>query len=200
MTKYLPYGECKWLQDKDIRNIDWLSIPENNEIGFILEVDLEYPETLHDLHSEFPLAPVKRKIEFQELSPYQKDLVENLELNGIRRVPSKKLILDLNNKYNYVLHFNNLKLYLELGLKLKKIHKVLSFKQKPWLKPYIMFNTRLRERAKDKFEQDLIKLFNNSIYGKCCENIRQHLDVKLVLNERQAKLYLKRPLFEESIL
>jgi hypothetical protein len=197
MTKYLPISDFNWLKNEEIEKIDWSTLSDKNDRGFILEVDLEYPVYLHDYHSDYPLAPIKRKIDTTELSPYQKKLVADLESNGIKRVATEKLILDLNNKYNYVLHSSNLKLYLELGLKLMKIHKVLSFKQSQWLKPYIIFNTKLRENAKDRFEQDLIKLFNNSIYGKCCENIRQHVDIKLVMNEKQAKTYLKRPLFEE---
>jgi hypothetical protein len=105
--------------------------------------------------------------------------------------------LTLYDKKNYTLHYRNLKLYLELGMELKKIHKVLSFNQSAWIKPYIFLNTNLREKAKDKFEMDLIKLMNNAIYGKCCENVRSHLDVKLVMNELQTRRYLKRPLFEE---
>ena len=124
-------------------------------------------------------------------------MIDHLNSNGIKWRPNEKLILDLNNKKNYVIHYMNLKLYLSLGLKLVKIHKILRFRQSRWMKTYIEFNTKLREKAKDKFETDLFKLLNNAIYGKSCENVRNYLNVKLVLSQFQAKTYLKRPLFDD---
>ena len=120
-----------------------------------------------------------------------------MNINGIKWRPSEKLILDLNHKEKYVLHYLNLKLYLELGLELKKVHRVLRFKQSKWLAPYIDLNTKLREKANDKFTQDLLKLFNNAVFGKSCENVRNHVNVKMALTAIQAKNYLKKPLFDE---
>ena len=120
-----------------------------------------------------------------------------MKSKGINYKPTEKLILDLYDKKHYVLHYKNLKTYLELGIKLTKIHKVLKFKQSKWLEPYIDLNTKLREKAVDKFEQDLFKLMNNSVFGKSCENVRNHINIKIVLSENQAKNYLKKPLFQE---
>ena len=72
------------------------------------------------------------------------------------------------------MHISALKFYLEHGLKLKKVHRAISFKQSNFLKPYIEFNTEKRKNAKSEFEKDLSKLMNNAVYGKTMENVRKH--------------------------
>ena len=103
----------------------------------------------------------------------------------------KKLVPNLFDKEKYVIHYENLKLYLRLGLKLKKIHCILEFNQSQWLKPYIEFNTQRRIEAEKNNDRDgkaLYKLMNNAIYGKAIENLRNTIDVKLVNNKKD---YLK---------
>ena len=165
MSQYLPTGGFKWMDEKSL--VEWVEFIKSQEDeqgqGYFLEVDLEYPEELHDAHDTFPCAPEHVRIEKDMLSDYQKELGEKL---GVK-YGGEKLCLTLNDKERYVLHYRNLKQYLELGLKLKKVHRVLEYDQSPWLKPYIELNTKLRRNATCKFDEDQAKLMNNSYFGKC---------------------------------
>ena len=120
------------------------SISEKSSIVYILEVDLEYPDELHALHNDDPLAPEKLAIPYDVLSDYCKKIADECE---IKVGDVKKLIPNLGNKNNYVLHHRNLQLYLSLGMKLTKIHRVLKFKQSDWMKKYIDFNTKKKNRC-----------------------------------------------------
>ena len=165
MSSYLPYGGFKWL--KYIDEFDVNSISEKILIGYILKVDLEYPEKLHLLHNDYPLAPEKLAIPYDMLSDYCKKIADEYE---IKVGDVEKLIPNLGNKTNYVLHYRNLQLYLSLGMKLTKIHRVLRFKQSDWMKKYIDFNTKKRTNAANSFEKDFLKLMINSVYAKTMEN------------------------------
>ena len=104
-----------------------------------------------------------------------------------------KLVCNIYDKKKYVTHINSLKQALNHGLKLKKIHRVIEFNQKEWLKPYIDMNTELRKAAKDHFEKDLFKLMNNSVFGETMENIRKHRDIKLVTTDKKRSKLVSEP-------
>ena len=106
-----------------------------------------------------------------------------------------KLIPTLSIKKNYELHNRNLQLYLSLGLKLKKVHRVLEFDQSPWLAQYINFNTQKRMNAKNAFENDFFKLLNNSVFGKTMENIRKRVDVRLVTDQKKLSKLVSKPTY-----
>ena len=99
--------------------------------------------------------------------------------------PQRKLTPNLRDKVKYVVHYRNLKLYLQLGLVVTKVHRVLTFKQSPWLKTYIDFNTHQRSSlAGNSFLKDFFKLMNNSVYGKTQENLRKRVQVELITDAR----------------
>ena len=165
MSKKLAVNGFKWLDSNKINEINEDFIKnyiENNDKGYILEVDVKYPKRLQKLHSDLPF------------------LSERMEVSKC-----KKLVCNLFNNKKYVVHINALKQALNHGLKLKKIHRVIKFNQKEWLKPYIDMNTELRKVAKNDFEKDLFKLMNNSVFRKTMENIRKHRDIKLVTTDEK---------------
>ena len=193
MSQYLPTGGFKWLDVNDFILLD--DYTETSDKGLILEVDLEYPNELHDLHNDYPLAPEKLKVERDMLSTYCKEIANKFNMSsGL----VGKLIPTLGYKEKYVLHYRNLQLYLDLGMKLRKVHRVLEFDQSPWLKEYIDFNTVKRANAKNSFEKDFFKLMNNSVFGKTMENLRKRVDVKLVTDEKKLLKWVSRPTYVSS--
>jgi hypothetical protein len=193
MTEPLPRNNFRFLSDEQLKSFDFTTVPDDSPTGYILEVDLEYPTDLHDSHSDYPLCPESVVINNEDLSPYTRSLAEKL---GLSSSHCKKLVADLHNKQRYSLHYRNLKLYVRLGMKIVKIHRVLSFSQSKWLKPYIDFNTEQRKKAKNDFEKNFFKLMNNAVFGKTMENIRKHQDVKLVNNERKFRRLTSKPNFK----
>ena len=195
MSQYLPTGNFKWMTDNEISKIDLGKYKADGKKGLILEVDLEYPQELHDIHNDYPVAPEKVKVSKNMLSAYCKKIAEKYNISiGL----VSKLIPTLRDKKEYVLHYRNLQLYLDLGLKIKNVHRVLKFDQSPWLKQYIDFNTEKRKHTKNSFEKDFFKLMNNSIFGKTMENLRKRVDVRLVTDEKKLDKLTSKPTFVSS--
>ena len=142
------------------------------KIGYILEVDLEYPSFLHHIHNYYSLCPEHISVSYEMFSKYCKDIVDrsDIKVGGV-----KKLIPNLYDKVRYVVHYKNLIYYLSLEMKLVKIRKILKFKQKNSLKVFTDFNTKKRRLRNDEFSKNLYKLFNNCICGKSIENARTNL-------------------------
>ena len=132
---------------------------------------MDYPNTLWDSHNDYPLAPDKLK-------------------------GNDKLICPFLPKKHYVLHYKNLKQYLQERMILKKVHRGIKFYQSPWMKPYIRKNTDLRKTASSCFEKNFFKLMNNSVFGKTIENIRKRQNVILVDERKLANKLSSKPNFE----
>ena len=152
--------------DEDfIKNYD-----EDSNKGYTLEVDVEYPKDLHNLHSDLPFLPERMKIK-----------------------NCNKLVRNSYDEKEYVVHIRALQEGLNHGLVLRKVHKVIQFNQETLLKSYIEVNTKLRTDAKNDFEKDFLKLINNSVFGKTIENIRKHRDVKLVTTDKRRNQLVSEP-------
>jgi hypothetical protein len=195
MVESLPEKDFRFESDDATASFDFESVPDDGTIGHILEVDLDYPNELHDKHSDYPLCPESLTVTAEELSPYTKSLMNKLAIKGPTK-NCRKLISNLGGKRRYVLHYRNLKQYVKLGMVVTKIHRVLTFRQSKWLKPYIDFNTEQRKKAVNEFEKNFFKLMNNSVFGKTIENVRKRQDVKLVTDGRKLKRLTSRPCFK----
>ncbi|GFY01043.1 c2H2-type domain-containing protein [Trichonephila clavipes] len=193
MSQFLAYvcGDFYWLSLEEINNFDVLTIPQNNNKGFILEVDLEYPESEHDRLNDLPLAPEHLKITREMLSPYAERSCTKFRLQNT--FPSKKLAPNFYPKTHYIVHYLTLQFHLKQGLKLTKIHRILMFSQKPWLREYIAFNNSKRLSCNTQSEKLFFKKLNNSFYGKCLQNVRKRVNVKGALTIEDCKKYLASP-------
>ena len=162
MSKKLPTHGFRWMTPTELVNWRYHTC--------IIEVDLEYPHELHDLHNDYPLAP------------------ERLMVGG-----SEMLIPNFHKKEKYVVHYEALGLYEKYGLKISKIHRGIVFHDSTWMESYIDKNTQLRMQSKNNFESDFFKLMNNSVFGKTMENIRKRIDIKLVTTPGQARKHINKP-------
>ena len=182
MSGKLPFGGFKWYKDFDASETDTSKLAEfisrkasEENKGYLLEVDVGYPKKLHDKHNDLPFLPEKMPIGKVD-----------------------KLVPNLNDKEKYVVHINTLDQALKHGLILKKIHRIIQFDQKDWMKKYIEKNTELRKVAKNDFEKDFFKLMNNSVFGKTMENVRKHRNIKLVTNRKEFNKLVMKPVFNGS--
>ena len=193
MSEPLPERDFHWLNFEEIEQLDLDQVSDDSETGYILEVDLNYPEQLHDSHNDYPMAAESVKVTKDMLSPHTRKLGKALNM---KHTASTKLVPNLGPKKNYVLHYRNLKQYLSHGLKLTKVHRVLGFTQSLWLKSYIDFNTQKRRNAKNNFEKDFFKLMNNSVFGKTMENMRKRVHVELVNTSKRLRKLCAKPNFQ----
>ena len=174
MTEKLPVRGFRWMDDISKIDEDFVKdYDKNNNKGYILDVDIDYPSKLQNLHSDLPFLPERMII-----------------INN-----TKKLVCNLNDKKNYIGHINVLKQALDHGLKLRKVHRVIEFEQEAWLKEYIDVNTELRKKATNDFEKDFFKLMNNAVFGKTMENVRKHRDIKLVKTDKKRNKLVSEPNF-----
>ena len=191
----LPIHDFRWLSRDEIQALNPRDISKDANVGYILEVTLDYPDELHDIqaHKDFPLACQKLALCNDLLSPLTQSMREafQMKVNG----NTEKLIPNFFEKMHCVLHYRNLELYLELGLRLKKIHRAIAFWQSVWMAPYIRFNIEHHRNASNQFESNLFKLFNNATFGKSIENVKRRCVVKLVTQPSQLERLASKPTF-----
>ena len=175
MTEKFQVRGFRWMNDISKIDEDFVKdYNKNNNKGSILDVDIDYPNKLKNLHSDLPFLP------------------ERMIINN-----TKKLFCNLNDKKNYIVHINVLKQALDHGLKLRKVHRVIEFDQEAWLKEYIDVNVNieLRKKVTNDFEKDFFKLMNNAVFGKTMENVRKHRDIKLVKTDKKRNKLVSEPNF-----
>ena len=167
----------------------------DSEVGHILEVDLSYPKELHDAHNEYPYCCEHATLRDDLLSPHAKHIAEKHELTIGK---SSKLISSLTDKTRYVIHEINLKQAVDAGLKLTKIHRVVEFNQRPWMKDFIDFNINKRKESKNEFEKGFFKIMCTATYGRTLMNLRKRQNISLINDATKLNDFVKKPNFISS--
>ena len=196
MMVSMPIGEFQWLTPIEIAQIDWCAQSDDQDYGFTIECDLDYPTELHDAHNDYPLAPERIQVNYTCISEKQVEIARSYGM--ARNCTTTKLMPNLMDKRFYVCDYMNLKFYIEHGLKLIRVHRVIRYRQSKWLMPYIELNSLLRKNATQEHQKDFHKLMNNSAYGKTCENLTKRSDIRLVVTEQQRKRFTEKAHFKQA--
>ncbi len=191
MSQPIPISGFCWM-DKEFwpKAKDWLELDPNSSIGYVVECDLQYPARIHDLHNEYPLAPERVAIETEMLSDTQLEI--RMHYN-ISQAQNTKLIPHLGDRQHYVLHSSALRFYMENGMELIRVHRVIQFLQEPWMKPYVDLCSALRAKSTNDFEKNFFKIMVNSVYGKTVENQSKRTNIKIVQSREACKKLTVKP-------
>ena len=209
MKERLPYKDFKWMDGERRDSVfgpkfeKIQDLADESERGYILKVDLKYPPAMHVKHQDYPMAPERMRCQPDMLSTWQREeIAQQLGVDNDETLASRmgktaeKLIPNVHDKCEYVLHYRTLKFYLAQGLEITKIHQAVEFEQSNWLAPYIDFNTARRAVARNNFEKDFFKLMNNAVYGKTLENVRNRRKIDLVTDVRRLRKLAAQPTFK----
>ena len=180
MSQYLLYDEIKF--DNTVKIEDIINTPDDNDIGYFVEVDLKYPDNIKQKTKNFPFASVNKKINPDIYNDYMKEIKPDIYIH------SSKLICDWSDKKNYLIHYRMLKFYIRHGMIVDKVQNIISFRQSRWLEKYISFNTQKRNKAKNDFEKEFYKLINNAFYGKTMENVRNRIKIKFIKKDNPREI------------
>ena len=181
LSEKLPWNNCHWVREEDFDGL--LEQCKNEDIskldyGCTFEVDLTIPEEFHDYLNDLPPAPEK-------MCPPNSKV--------------EKLILSFKDKFNYVIHWRLLKEYMELGVVVTKVHRIVRFDQKEIFQKYVSTNTDLRSESTNDFDKNYYKLLNNSLYGKCVENLKKRINLRLCNTADRLVTYTSKPTFKRTV-
>ena len=129
MQEYLPYGGFRWMAGCELTEEQIMKIAPDTDEGCFVECTLDYPKALHDLHADYPLAPIKTKIMYDMLSPYAPFLCDCHKLKYTLK--TEKLLTTFRRRSFYVLHYRNFQLYVRLGMKVVAIDSSTRFPPGP---------------------------------------------------------------------
>ncbi len=180
MLKSLPYGDFEFI-DENFFDVEVINQDKEKGYGYLLDVDLVSSQKHMQRLDKIPLAPHHTIVGKEYISDYSQKILED---SGGKPTKYSKLICSHLEKKNYVIYGETLVYYLEEGLILKDINRVIRFKQKPWLKPFILNNVTKRKEAKTKFSSDLFKLLNNTCYGMTLNRQDKQKLIKLVSDDK----------------
>ena len=152
MIDLLPSGGHELLEQFDINEI--LVNPDDSSVGYLLRVDMIFPDDKHELFRQYPPAPENTAPKDEWMTEFQKELANKNHISISNVCKQAKLIPHLHPHNRYVIDYRNLKYLVSLRVQVVKVHDVIKYNQSRWLKPYIDFNTEMRKTARNDFEQD----------------------------------------------
>ncbi len=200
MTFSLPVRDVRWMTDAELETFNPTTDPtEDEETGYILTVDLIYPEELHRDHNGYPLAAEQQDISYKRLSEYSKECLRKVYRKK-HSYKSKKLSATFFPRRNYTLHGLNLKFYLEMGLKLEKIHKGVKFTQRPFMKEFIEDCAKMRAGAKTACQSKIFKTVPNACFGKFIESQDKRMDCRFPTTAARDAALTRHPLFKSKMI
>ena len=189
MSHLLPYDEIEMWLGHPYLYMKWLEeildTPDDSDIGYFLTIDLKYPDNIKEKTKNFPFCPENKKIDPDKYNDYMK------KMEPKNSTKSKKLICDWTDKKKYLIHYRMLKFYVRHSMIVEKIHEIISFKQSRWLEKHISFNTQKRNRAKNDFEKDFLKILVNVAFGILLENVRSRLELELIKKDDVKKIIIQ---------
>ncbi len=180
MSEKLPKSNFEWFKNVHLftpQNI--LNIDPEGDTSYFLEVDLHFPPETHDYFNQLPPCPERKCTPNSKVS---------------------KLLCTLEDKKEYVIHLRMLQFCLQHGVILQKVHRVISFRQEAFVRPYVELNTKRRREAKDKHEKNTWKLAVNSLYGKTIERVEKRLNFSLCVDEKKVRKCIASPFFKSSVI
>jgi hypothetical protein len=205
MSCPLPLKDFEWMSEEELNRYDPIrDATASNGPGYILEVDLEYPEELHLQHNSFPLAPHSLDVAAADLSPYAWDMLSRLRKDSTLKAEhykATKLSSTFAKREKYLVHALNLKLYLQLGLKMVKLHRGIKFHQEDFIRPFIELCTQKRKNAPTESLKNMYKLLANSLYGKLIEGTAKRVDCYMSLGRHDlAMKHASSPRFKHALI
>ena len=196
MMDCLPVGGFRWMSREELMVEFICGLPDEGEFGCFIDCTLVYPSALHDVHDDYPLAPMKWKVSYEDLSPHAKKMCDHHRLK--HTLNKEKLLTTFEMKRHYVLHYRNLKLYSSLGLIISEVHRGLVFRQALVMRDYVQFNSLCHSQAQNDFDVDFYKLLSNSLFGKTIENPEKRTKVKLCRMKEELESNVGKPTFKRS--
>lgn len=180
MMLHLATGGYRWELDSEWtieRIMSHLDLAHQQARGALLEADVSFPDECHDRLSSFPVLPEVCEVRTDMLSPYQRMLKE---ATHAPESSGEKLIAHLGPRTRYVIDVRALAYYLSLGVRLDRVHRVLTFDQSDWLGVFVKWCATQRAAAPDTLTRDMFKLVANSVYGRSLMDKRRHGDVVIL--------------------
>jgi hypothetical protein len=194
----LPYADFKFLTAEEKSVINWSTVDLMGDTGYFVEVTLNYPDSIREKTKSYPLCPENIEIKYDMLSPYQKAVLK--AVYNQTNYKEKKLTATFNKREKVVLHALNLQLYVQLGMEIVEVFRVISFKQSPYMKKWVDFCTEQRAAATNAFQISYWKLVVNCVYGKCIESVLGRRKAKIVTDAPSFVKLVRKPTYDRHVI